>query len=470
MVITSVPQQRSVLSGILALSLRDHIAAGSRLNFLTANTKIEHFQDSYEFIYKTILVYWRTVRSVISYEHFVDLAKRKNLEITKLTEIITIFVELRDAQVLPENEFRYQVLRLREVTKVDRVTDALVETMDVLHYGKKVGTKHLNGADSAILHLQKLLTEVGRDDGSRLQSLSNRDMSRVLVNYADRKFGRVNSYPTGFAEVDDVTSGGFQPGDLVFLAGYTSEGKSTLLLSMFDYWVFTRRLNVVIASAEHPPEIVMRRMASIRSADPKYGGVVPYKKLKEGRLTPDEEKQLERVIYDMANNPEYGKFTIFPVAHGSTVTTIFEEVEMVDEVYPVDIFGWDYIGYASSEVKRNTDREEIGHVIRSSKIRATTFRGGKGLCVVSPFQVSRGKWEKALTVGKYTLACMEESSAAEKAADIVMSVLNLGEAGGNKSVGQVLKVRDGDKFLTPFELGYDSITSRIVPKSKSISL
>ena len=463
---TSTPQQRAVLSGILSCKVPN--VAIKRMAFVATASKVEHYTEANELIFRAMLIYFRTVGGVINHEHFVDLIKRRGLEEIEFTGAVSQFIELRDLPAIEENEFRFQVSRLIEVTKSDRLVDALTDTMDVLMSGKKINNKLVQGYDGALAVVSKRLAELARDEASSSPVLMNKDMSRVLTNYADRKFGRHISYKTDFGEIDTVTSGGFQAGDLVFLAGYTSEGKTTLLRTLVDGWVFGSKLNVVIGTAENTPSAIQRMMVATRSADPKYGMALDYKAIKEGKLGHIEEKTLERIVADMANNEQYGKFAIFTIPTNSTATSVFEIVKMYNQIFPVHIFAWDYCGYSGSETRRNTDREEMGHVVRAAKVLSTSFDNGRGIATISPFQVARGRWEKAVQAGFYTLACMEETSAAEKAADIVISVLNLPEQ--NKTVAQVLKNRDGPRFSTPFELQFDSAGMRFKPHAMNVSL
>ena len=429
----------------------------------------ENFTYPYDSIYREIIVYYKTVQTIINYDHFVDILKRRHLEDEELNQALQAFVELRDSPPVQENEFRYQIIRLREITKVDMFTGALVDTMDVLMSGKRQNGKLVLGYDAAIATLQKKIVEISRDDVVGTQFFGRQDITRIISSYSDRKFGRTRGFSTSFSNVDDVTSGGFQAGDLVFLAGYTSEGKSTLLNTMVDYWVFGGpKLNVALGTAESTPDVVYRNLVSIRSCDQRYGGPpLAYKAIKEGRLGTDGERQLEKVVYDMANNKHYGNLHVFSIPNGATTSTIFELVSVVNQMFPVHIFAWDYCGYTMSDVKRGTDREEMGHIVRTAKVRSANFDNNRGITTVSPFQVSRGKWEKAIKDGRYTLACMEETSAAEKAADIVWSVLQLE---GGKTVGQVLKNRDGAKHMDPFDMEFDSQHKRFLPTTKSLLL
>jgi replicative DNA helicase len=450
------------------MNVKDSRAAQRRAQHLMLNIKTDNFTPPYVLIYKAVLIYYRTVEAVIPYDRFVDLAKRQNLSEEEFNQAIQAFVELHNGAVVEEHEFRYAVIQLKQHTKQDKFTEAMVDSMDVMMTGKRVGQKLLYGYDAAFSYMQKRMADLSRSDDADYAGLTNKDMTKVLQNYSDRKFGRKRFFPTGFGEIDEACSGGFQQGELVFLAGYTSEGKSTLLNTLVDGWVYgSQKLNVVLGTAEHPPEVVQRKLASIRSCDPKYGGALNYKRLKEGRLDGQEERILERVIQDSSSD-NYGNLVIFPIPENATATSVFNIVEMYNQLFPVDIFAYDYIGYSQGDRQRNTDREEMGQVVRTTKIRASNFDNKRGIATVSPFQVSRGKWEKAVVSGFYTLACMEETSAAEKAADEVWSVLHVPEQ--NKTLGQLLKNRDGPKWTAPFEMTFDVNGVRFVPKAKQVSL
>jgi replicative DNA helicase len=466
MICTTAPNQRAVLSGILATNKRDQAAAIRRMSYISLMLRPYHFTSPYNLIFKAALVYLKTVQAIVKYEHFVDIAKRQSLEEFEFNSVVQTFVELENLPIIEESEFRYQVHKLKEQTKSDKLADTFVDGMEILQSGKKIGNKLFYGYDAAMSLTNQRLGDLSRDDDSGDVSVTNKDIGRVLNEYSDRKFGRLPVYMTGFEQIDKATAGGFQPGDLVFIPGYTSEGKSTLVNTLFDRWVFQDKLNVVFGTAESSTKVLQRRLVSIRSADPKYGGPVAYQKLKEGKLG-DSEKQLEMVLRDMARTDIYGNYVLFPIKNGSTVSSVFDTVEMYNEIFPVHLFIWDYIGYTSSEVKRNTEREEMSTVVRAAKIKTLNFDSGRGIVTVSPYAVPRGRWEKAVTTGAYTLACMEETSAAEKAADIVQSVLLLPTG---KTVSQTLKNRDGPKYLDPFEIDYDQTCARFVPRAASVSL
>jgi hypothetical protein len=430
----------------------------------------EHFTGPFLPIYQILSKYYLFTNNIVPDTHFTTLAQRMGLEEELFKLDVTTFPVLKQPPQLNEGEFRYNIVVLKDQTKRDRLVGRLVDAMDVLQTGKRLQLdgkmQMLTGYDGAVKLLQSGIVDIDRIDTEGANTVwLNTDVTNVLSDYSARKHGRKGrGLPTGFDDIDEQTSGGFQPTDLVFLPAFTSEGKSTLLYTLLDQWVHKCSRNCVLASAESSLEVCQRRMVCVRSADRKYGQPEPlnYKRLKEGRLSHEEEKFLEMVVQDMNNNPNYGKLAMFRIPRKSTVSGIFSRLGSINQVVPLDAFGWDYINYSTSDVKRGTDREEGTHTVREAKVSTGDF-GINGLLTVSPFQVARHRYETALKEGRYTLTCMAEVSEAEKAADIVWSILRIKE--GN-TVGQLLKNRDGPRKDSPFEMDFDSIAQRYVPKVK----
>jgi replicative DNA helicase len=67
--------------------------------------------------------------------------------------------------------------------------------------------------------------------------------------------------PTGFPLLDDKTGGGFQPGDLIIVAGRPSMGKTALGLAMAKHAALVERKPVVFFSMEMSGEQVAQRLA-----------------------------------------------------------------------------------------------------------------------------------------------------------------------------------------------------------------
>lgn len=102
--------------------------------------------------------------------------------------------------------------------------------------------------------------------------------------------GNTTGVPTGFVDLDDITSG-FQPSDLIILAARPAMGKSSLALNFASHAAITRKKYVALFSLEMSNHQLMQRMLSTAAK-------VHTHKFRDGKLTADE---LNRLYPEVAN-------------------------------------------------------------------------------------------------------------------------------------------------------------------------
>lgn len=77
----------------------------------------------------------------------------------------------------------------------------------------------------------------------------------------------ITGLSTGFADLDDMTSG-FQPGELIIIAGRPSMGKTTLAMNIAEFAALKSKKTIVVFSMEMPSEaLVMRMLSSLGRID-----------------------------------------------------------------------------------------------------------------------------------------------------------------------------------------------------------
>ena len=114
----------------------------------------------------------------------------------------------------------------------------------------------------------------GRDGFTELRELITRSTDRV--EELSKSDEAVTGVPTGFADLDEKTSG-LQRGDLIIVAGRPSMGKTAFALNIAEYAAIERQLPVAVFSMEMPGEqLAMRMLASM--------GRIDSNKLRTGRL------------------------------------------------------------------------------------------------------------------------------------------------------------------------------------------
>jgi len=236
-----------------------------------------------------------------------------------------------------------------------------------------------------------------------------------------------------------------------FLVHNTSEGKTTLLENICYDVAFNQGKNVVVATAESTERQVRRRIACLhsrRSAKFTHKGL-EYKAVKSGMLSLDEEEHYKVVLEDIRTGG-YGKIQVFQLPHKATVSYIVDRLVSYQVLFNVDFFALDYLNLVHAERRRVEKREEIDDVIVEMKQVAVSF-DGRGIPVVTPWQIKQTMWVDAKKSGRYTLACLSNSSEAEKSCDVCWTIIR--REGDLKTLNsQILKNRDGERREDPVEL------------------
>jgi hypothetical protein len=103
----------------------------------------------------------------------------------------------------------------------------------------------------------------------------------------------------------------------------------------------------------------------------------------------------------------------------------------------------DYLALLRSDRQRGNEREEFNDILRSCKTFATSFNEGRGVPVISPWQIRRESYREAIGTGAYSLNALADTAEAERSSDQIMSFLSMQEK-PNETTFQILKLRDGE--------------------------
>ena len=91
-------------------------------------------------------------------------------------------------------------------------------------------------------------------------------------------------------------------------------------------------------------------------------------------------------------------------------------------------------------------REELSEILKGAKLLSVGFDNGRGVPLVSPWQVSRAAREAAETLGQYTSAATSETAEATNSPDIILGLLAPTDNTERRTdiTMQILKNRDGE--------------------------
>jgi replicative DNA helicase len=128
-----------------------------------------------------------------------------------------------------------------------------------------------------------------------MQPVLTQVVERIDLLYNRENPSDVTGVPTGFADLDRMTSG-FQPGELIIVAGRPSMGKTALALNMAEHVALDAGLPVGVFSMEMAAsQLAMRLLGSI--------GQLDQHKLRTGKLAEDDWRRLTDAVGRLSEAP-----------------------------------------------------------------------------------------------------------------------------------------------------------------------
>lgn len=428
-------------------------SVADRFTLARSYLRAEAFPEHLRPIWEALQRYFVLTGAIIDEEDLNTALKGSGMPPDKSFEFVSLYRKFREAkQQIPTPKFKFAVMRLLEEIKKEKLQQTLMDAAMVLNDGKIISGKQYYGYTDARKVLAMNTTDLERISGALPEALLESSTSSMWDEYMAKKLKKEQAgLNTGFDVVDKVTLG-FGPGELVMLGAYTSEGKTTLLENIVYNVAFVQGKNAVIATAESTEKQVRLRIACLHSyRSPKFSNnPLRYREVKAGILSPDKEEQYQAVLEDIRTGG-YGKIQVFQMPHKATVSYIVDRLVSYQVIFNVDFFALDYLNLVAAERRRIEKREEVDDVIIEMKQVAVGF-DGRGIPVVTPWQIKQTVWTDARKTGRYTLACLSNSSEAEKSCDVCWTILRREP---RKLASQILKNRDGERVEEPFELDAD---------------
>lgn len=411
----------------------------------------DHFEDQTQKIFFSLLErYYQTTSGVLSRSALEDMLRNRDAGTRALyLETYDLYAETDTNPA----EFTWSISQLRDLATERATGDAFEHAMRVLRQGVEVDGETIKGHEAAREDLLSMLSNI--DKSLKLQDAPAGNMreerSEMLSEYAERKAQRENGTGTGvnFGIADlDAKIGGLQPGELVLAAGYSSDGKTTLCTQVAWSAAVEQGKNVVFLTTETIRPQVRRKLLARHSVLPQFNlpAGLNTRDLKAATLSPEEESKMQEVLLDLEQNPSYGKLIIVQIPRGSTITYIEQVLARYEREFRVDIAVMDYLALLSPDRKKQSTREELAAIMKEAKLVATSHADGRGLVLMSPWQIRRESREKAEASGMYSSASLSETAEATNSADIIISLLAPMENTERRTevTMQILKARDGE--------------------------
>jgi replicative DNA helicase len=261
-----------------------------------------------------------------------------------------------------------------------------------------------------------------------------------------KKKEAVTGVPSGFKELDRMTAG-FQPSDLIIIAGRPSMGKTAFCLDVAEYAAIDNKIPVAIFSLEMSKEQLVIRMLCSQAH-------VEGTRLRTGYLNESDWPKLTIAAGSLSESPIYIDDTA-----ALSVLELRAKARRLKSDHGLGMVIVDYLQLMKGRARVESRQQEISEISRSLKALAKELN----IPVVAVSQLSRKTEER--TGNRPQLSDLRESGAIEQDADLILfiyrdEVYNRSEDNPNRGKAEVIigKQRNGpigkidlaflDKFTT----------------------
>jgi hypothetical protein len=328
--------------------------------------------------------------------------------------------------------------------------------------------------DEAIAALQKTKARLNRGEESITSLLASgltaeqaghtlRDIYKRNKDQADTANGFY--FDIGFEHFSKVR---VKPGDVMFVGGFTSHGKSVLARYLTHRLVTYYGLNAAFFTREMSHDAVKVLFAILHANDKQRFPATPiiaYDAWQKGQLTDVEEDFLFGTAeHDLIHNPEYGSLFIEqPNKSRYRLRDMDQRLSELEMIMPVHVCVPDYLTmfYPLESDKGSPTNEDYNEMIKSFKQLCLTHQNARGetkpLIGISPAQISRkGMQEAVKNDNKYDIDAFARYSEIERSADILFTALMTpAQRAINQMRLQCHKNRDGEVVLDPLDIFID---------------
>lgn len=269
-------------------------------------------------------------------------------------------------------------------------------------------------------------------------------ISKVLYDYFDRieylqqHQGSVLGTPTGFIDLDKLL-GGFQPSDLIIVAGRPGMGKTSLLLSMAESVASKLEGAIGIFSLEMSSDQLVQRLIASETG-------IDSQRLRLGQIRDDEIDLVARAIGRLSEMPIY--------LDDSAAISPFElrtKARRLHTEHPLALVIVDYLQLMRSGVRSENRVQEISYISRSLKALARELR----VPVLAASQLSRAV--EARQDRRPQLADLRESGSIEQDADVVLFIYRdevYHEDSSMKNIAEIIVAKHRNGPTGKIELGF----------------
>jgi replicative DNA helicase len=326
-----------------------------------------------------------------------ELARRGELEAGGGKDYIGYLVDV----VPTAANVEYHARIVREKALLRRLIEASTSIVQSAFDGKNTADELLDEAESRIFQVSQ---QRGREGFTRIKELLWPTMERIEALQRGGK--TVTGVPTGFADLDELTSG-FQPADLVVIAARPSMGKTALTLNIAQHAAIEAQVPIAFFSLEMSKESLVQRMLTSEAR-------VDAQRLRKGMLRDDDFPRLARAAGILSSAPVYIDDT-----PGISMLEMRSKARRLKADAELGLIVVDYLQLMQGPANSESRQQEVSTISRGLKSLAKEL----GVPVVALSQLSRAPEQRAgEDKGRPQLSDLRESGAIEQDSDVILFI------------------------------------------------
>lgn len=251
-------------------------------------------------------------------------------------------------------------------------------------------------------YAEKTIFEISEDkikpSFSSVKEVVKDSFRRIEKLFENKK--PITGLATGFTDIDHITSG-FQPNDLIILAGRPSMGKTALALNIAEHMALAEGYSVAFFSLEMSKEQLVTRMLCSQSR-------IDSSRLRKGQLEEREWPLLTKAAGHLSDVQVF-----IDDSAALTVMEMRARSRRLKREKGLDVIFVDYLQLVRSSISSYSREQEISDISRSLKALAKELK----VPVIALSQLNRAVENRQNR--RPQLADLRESGAIEQDADVI---------------------------------------------------
>ena len=261
----------------------------------------------------------------------------------------------------------------------------------------------LDNAEAKILHIAEQ-GERGARQYEEIGKLLGEVVERIETLYNRDDPSAVTGVPTGFADLDEKTSG-LQPGDLIIIAGRPSMGKTALALNITEHVALDAKMPVAVFSMEMgASQLALRLIGSV--------GRLDQHKLRTGRLAAEDWEKLSAALGRLSEAP-----IMIDETPALNAIEVRSRARRLAKTYgKLGLVVVDYLQLMQASTQGENRATEISEISRAMKSLAKELK----VPVVALSQLNRSLEQRPNK--RPVMSDLRESGAIEQDADVILFI------------------------------------------------